>query len=118
MEIWKDIDGWKGLYEISTFGRVRSVRTNAMMSLQPHSKGYLQVHLKRGAGTRVKRFVHRLVAEAFLPNPRQLPMVDHGDTNRKNNTLGNLKWVTYCENNWYRARPELREETINANIPF
>lgn len=88
------------------------------MTLQLHTNGYMQVHLKRGAGTRVKRFVHRLVAEAFLDNPRNLPMVDHGDTNRKNNTVTNLKWVAYSENNWYRHRPELRDETLNADMAF
>lgn len=118
IEIWKDICCWEGLYQVSSFGRVRSVRGDCMMSLQLHAKGYLQVHLKRGAGTRVKRFVHRLVAEAFLPNPRQLPMVDHGDTNRQNNNVSNLQWASYSMNNWYRARPELREDTINADMAF
>lgn len=118
-EIFVDIAGWEGYYQISNLGRVRSVRYDCiMMKLQLHSQGYLQVHLKRGAGTRIKRFVHRLVAEAFLPNPRELPMVDHNDTNRSNNALSNLMWATYSENNWYRAQPVLREKTANADMAF
>lgn len=118
MEEWKDIAGWEGHYQVSNLGRVRSLKRSCVMSLQLHPQGYLQVHLKRGTGTRVKRFVHRLVAQTFLDNPRDLPMVDHGDTDRTNNTVANLKWATYSENNWYRTRPELREETINSDMAF
>lgn len=118
MEQWRDIPAWEGKYEVSDLGRVRSVRSDCIMKLQPHSAGYLQVHLQKGAGTRVKRFVHRLVAETFLPNPENLPMVDHDDTDRTNNKVSNLKWATYLENNLYRHRPELREKTINADMAF
>lgn len=116
-EDWKDITGWEGLYQVSSLGRVRSVRHDCVMSLQLHAKGYMQVHFKRGTGTRVKKFVHRLVAAAFLPNLEEWPMVDHQDTDRSNNAVGNLKWCSYSTNNWYRHRPELRED-LNADMAF
>lgn len=114
MELWKDIAGWQGIYQVSSHGRVKSMarripwfgnRTRLfpehIMHLHLQANGYLQLHLKRGRGTRVKRYVHRLVAQAFIENPEEKPVVNHIDQNRENNNVINLEWTTSLENNYY-----------------
>lgn len=113
-ELWKDIHGFEGKYQISNMGRVKScdrilphnvhgtwhIRERI---LKPHFTGpghsiYLTVSLHLGNG-KMKAFrVHRLVAEAFIPNPLNLPQVNHIDGNKYNNTVDNLEWVTGLEN--------------------
>lgn len=98
---WKGVPNYEGLYEVSTDGRVRSVRregTNGR-ELKPLANrgGYLKVVLSKNA--KVKNLlIHQLVARAFLPNPNALPEVDHQDGVRTNNSLENLEWVTGVEN--------------------
>lgn len=101
-EIWKDIKGYEGIYQISSFGRVISLNFN-----QKKSKGFLKVILNRrypyvdlSKNNIVKhKSIHRLVAEAFLENKEEKPTVNHKDGNRLNNNLDNLEWATYSENN-------------------
>lgn len=108
MEIWKDIDGYNGLYQVSNLGNVKSVerfRTNGKSGFIQKSRilktgnrnGYLIVNLcKDGV---VKTFkVHRLVATHFIPNPENKPEIDHIDINPLNNRVENLRWVTHKEN--------------------
>lgn len=94
-EIWKEIDGYDGRYAVSTWGRVKSIRG----ILQPYKnhKGYLKVGLMKN-GKSEKHRVHRLVAKAFIPNPHNLPEVNHIDGNKQNNSISNLEWVTGKEN--------------------
>ena len=90
MEIWKDIEGFEGLYQISSWGRVRSIR--GIIKPYQNKKGYYKVGLhKNGKGH--KKRVNRLVALAFIPNPHNLPQVDHIDGNKHNNSVTNLRWV-------------------------
>ena len=91
-EIWKATDGFEG-YEVSTHGRVFSLKTNKMMKLHKNRKGYLQVGLMR-EGKQVPQRVHRLVARAFIPNPNNYPQVNHKDENKANNFVNNLEWCT------------------------
>lgn len=105
-EIWKPIDGYVGLYEVSNMGRVRSLvfRNNQasfgrirILSPTDNGNGYKIVGLNKGAG-RKNYYVHRLVASAFVGNPNNLPVVDHIDHNKANNKASNLQWVTQGEN--------------------
>lgn len=104
MEKWKDIDGYEGLYKISNFGRVLSAprqgsyRTPRCLTIKLDTHGYQIVDLfKNGKGSRKK--VHRLVAQAFIPNPYDKKTVNHKDGNPKNNHVDNLEWATQRENN-------------------
>lgn len=98
MEIWKEIEGYEK-YFVSDKGRVKSLKRGEERLLRPQAnkKGYLIVNLSKNG--KVKGFlVHRLVAEAFLPNPKNLPEVDHLNDNPADCRADNLEWVTHSEN--------------------
>ena len=108
-EVWKDITGYEGYYQVSNLGSVRSVdrmvkgkkeslRFVKGRILQPNlSEGYLMVGLcKSGRQSTIR--VHRLAAEAFIPNPENKRTVNHIDENKLNNTITNLEWTTDREN--------------------
>lgn len=114
-EEWRDVVGYEGLYAVSTLGRVISlyrelngvsksgkVFTNIhnpqLLKTQISNRGYWVVMLTVNYGRKMK-YVHRLVAEAFLPNPYNKPQIDHIDTNRLNPRLNNLRWCSQRENN-------------------
>lgn len=105
-EIWKPIKGFETLYEISNLGKVKSLpkqsgflkRKERIMSLTDNKKGYLYVTFEVN-GKRSRFYVHRLVADHFIPNPNNLETVNHKDKNRKNNHVDNLEWMSYSENN-------------------
>lgn len=96
-EHWRIIPNTNGLYKISDNGRVFSLKSNKILNLHPQKTGYhtfsISVNNKVRLGT-----VHRLVAELFIPNPDNLPQVDHIDGNSQNNHISNLRWVTAKEN--------------------
>ena len=97
-EIWKPVVGYEGLYEVSNLGRVRSLNyrnTGKVKELISHDNGfgYLIVEL-RNSGNRKTYSVHRLVAQAFIPNPDNLPEVNHRDLCKTNNCLLNLEWCS------------------------
>lgn len=101
-EIWKHIKGFEGLYEVSNLGRVKSLeRFHAKERiLKPMLTvwGYARVQLYKNRSSK-KFTIHRLVAEAFIPNLEQKPHINHIDENRLNNTVENLAWCTAKENN-------------------
>ena len=106
-EQWRPVKGYEGLYEVSSLGRVKSLnynRTGVEKILKPGmTSGYLQVGLYKDG--EVKHFyVHRLVAEAFLPNPEGLTEVNHKDENKENNVVGNIEWASRLYNNNYGTR--------------
>lgn len=100
-EIWKDVVGHEGRYQVSNFGNVKSIGTLHSQGgriLKPVVKeGYFYVCLY-GNNTKKIYSIHRLVAMAFIPNPNNKPCVDHIDGDRSNNRSENLRWVTYKEN--------------------
>ena len=144
-EEWRSIAGYEGYYEVSNLGRVRSLKrtiTNAYgvkVKIRPRilrqtlsgpgkkrkkKDRYKSVGLhKDGVGRTFK--VHRLVAEAFIPNPDNLPEIDHIDANKKNNRVDNLRWCTHQQNMQYMVemglyrgsykemlKPEVREKLL------
>ena len=106
-EIWCDIEGYEGLYQISNKGHVKSLKCGKERILKPgwNAGGYLKVHLFKNAAAQ-DRLVHRLVAEAFIPNPENKPQVNHKDENKLNNCVNNLEWSTAKENSNYGSRNE------------
>lgn len=112
-EIWRDVAGFEGLYQVSNQGRVRSLdhivnRGGGTLHikgrvLQPKvAAPYLGVILSKNGKAHPKR-VHRLVAIAFVPNPNNLPVVDHIDGNKTNNAASNLRWCTHEQNTGYAS---------------
>ena len=138
-EIWKDIKGYEGLYQVSNFGRIRSltrqvengkglyVRNGQEMKQAYSSTGYKIVALCKD-GKRKMFKVHRLVAIAFIDNPLNKKEVNHIDGNIENNLMENLEWVTHRENIIHAyihsssllmctlAKSMVKQITLNTNV--
>lgn len=108
----KDIEGYEGLYKITTDGRVYSARKKNWL-LPSYSHGYMIVNLWKDKKSIPKK-VHRLVAEAFIPNPYNKPQVNHLDERRDNNRVENLEWATAEENINWGTRTERETKTKRA----
>lgn len=102
-EEWRDIAGFEDLYEVSSLGRVRNVCRGSILSERRNSDGYARVALSR-EGRYSHRLVHRLVAEAFIPNPESYPLVLHGPNGPLDNSVDNLRWGTNSDNMRDRRR--------------
>jgi hypothetical protein len=97
---WKPINGYEGLYEINSSGQIRSLHKRAYQDLISSRKdraGYITVRLSKH-GKCHTHFLHRLLAQAFIPNPLNKGFVNHKDGNKTNNSLKNLEWVSHQEN--------------------
>lgn len=118
IELWKWIAGYEGLYMVSTHGRVKSMdryiqhphsgRTfmkGRILSQTTNNKGYKQIRLHKD-GKFKGYLVHRLVAQAFIPNPNNYPIINHKDENPNNNHYTNLEYCTYKYNNNYGTKRE------------
>lgn len=116
-EVWKDIKGYEGLYQISTLGQYRSCdryilcknrwgqsmyvfHKGKCMKQYVNNKGYYTARLYKN-GSQKTYLIHRLVAETFIPNPNNLPEVNHKDEKKNNNCVDNLHWCTKVFNNGY-----------------
>lgn len=95
--IWKTIEGTDGEYQVSDTGLVKTTKTGRILRPAVSRQGYERVCLFKMDRERRYR-VHRLVAEAFIPNPDNMPQVNHIDGNKRNNHVSNLEWVTNHEN--------------------
>lgn len=101
VEIWKDIKGYKGLYQVSNLGRVKSFYFKKEKILKLRFTGrYYQAILTKN-GKQKSYLIHRLVAIHFIPNPKNLPTVNHKDENKANNNVDNLEWCTQMYNIHY-----------------
>ncbi|MED5492674.1 MAG: NUMOD4 domain-containing protein [Pseudomonadota bacterium] len=109
-EIWKPISGYEGLYEVSNLGRVKSLGRmrvtkgggkswlpERIKAASSQREGYVSAHLYKNSKMS-KRYIHRLVAEAFLANPNSLPQVNHLDGDKANNAATNLEWCSASDN--------------------
>lgn len=127
-EIWKPVVGYESYYEVSNLGRIRSfdraknnrwgsttIIKGKILSPTLLDTGYHRVILY-GAGGYQRKFVHRLVAEAFIPNPNNLPCVNHKDEVKTNNRVENLEWCTYKYNIEYSNILEKSNEKLRTPI--
>lgn len=102
MEIWKDIGGYEGLYQVSNLGRVRSLSRGV---LTPKKCNYLSIQLYN-RGVYENKTIHRLVAEAFIPNPNNYPCINHKNEIKTDNRVENLEWCTTKYNMNYGVATE------------
>ena len=114
MEEWKEIPGYEGLYEVSNMGNVRNVRRNKLLRLPKTNNRYIRVVLSKN-GIKTGFQVHRLIAQAFLPNPDNLPQVNHKDEDKTNNNVDNLEWCTAKYNTNFGTRNIRAKETAIKN---
>jgi hypothetical protein len=121
-EIWKDIEGYEGLYQISNIGNIKSLDYNntkkeKIMKVSTRKDGYQSIVLTKN-GKPKQFYIHRLVAETFIPNPDNLPLINHKDCNPSNNTVSNIEWASYSHNNSYDGAGRKRREAARKNNSF
>ena len=108
IEIWRDIPGYAGIYQISNFGRVRNLNWHKshktkILNLKPDNSGYVKLRIKKEKTLKV----HRLVALAFIPNPDGLPQINHKNENKADNRVENLEWCTAQYNVLYNGNAQM-----------
>lgn len=132
-EIWKDVKNYEGYYQVSNLGRVKSLakpkqpgrgnraRPEMIMQSTMSKTGYVFIQLKRGGSVRIKFPVHRLVSQAFIPNPENKPEVHHINHIRDDNRVENLEWATTSEqvdnHRRMKSRNTQRRNQNNGEIP-
>ena len=107
-EIWKDIPGYEGLYQVSNLGQVRTLnyrksRKPKILLCEVDPKGYKRIQLSKG-GKGTHYLIHRLVAICFIENPENLPIINHKDEDPSNNRIDNLEWCSIQYNNNYNRK--------------
>lgn len=127
LEQWEDIEGYEGFYKVSNFGRVKSLsrfRNNGNTGYYTKERikctgkdkdGYLQVDLFINKQRKMCK-VHRLVAQAFIPNPDNLPFINHKDENKANNVVSNLEWCTQSYNINYGSANKKRSVSLSFEV--
>lgn len=120
IEIWKDIKGYEGIYQVSNYGRVKSLHNKfgnkeLIMKLNKKYNGYYQVRLKNN-GESKDVSIHRLVALHFIPNPENKPQVNHINEDKSDNRAENLEWCTSSYNNTYGTRIERVKSKVSKPV--
>ena len=125
MEEWKSIPGYEGLYEVSSYGRIKSLEryrfNNGGIQLLKERimkplnyNGYKKVVLLKNGSKKIE-YIHRLVAKLFIPNPDNLPCVNHKDEDKSNNRVDNLEWCTVKYNSNYKGVLKRRSQRMKEN---
>lgn len=114
---WRDVAGYEGHYQVSNTGKVRSVKKAPhVLKGDRQRNGYLRVCLWLRNSKR-NHLIHRLVAEAFIPNPNHFPEVNHLDENKENNNVENLEWCTHLHNlNYGTVKRRIGDATRNRKV--
>lgn len=107
------IKDYEGIYEINEVGKIRRIDRNYFLKPMLGKNGYFMVCLWK-QNTPGYRYIHRILAEAFLPNPKSLPTVNHIDGNKGNNDLSNLEWASYSRNNKHAYETGLKNPSRNT----
>lgn len=107
MEVWKDIEGYEGLYQVSNEGKIKNIKKNTYRAFSDNGCGYYFVLLCKD-GEKKPFYVHRLVAKAFIPNPDNLPQVNHKNEQKHQNNVENLEW---CSNKYNMNYGTARDRT-------
>lgn len=123
-EVWRDVVGFEGLYKISNKGNVYSVerkdsigrkRGGFTLKARTKKRGYLDVNLCKN-GVLKRKLIHRLVAQAFIPNPNNFLEINHKDENKTNNRVENLEWCTRKYNNNHGKRTEKARRKLSKKV--
>lgn len=120
MEVWRDIKGYEGCYQVSNQGKVISLNYSLrgyseLLTPKVNNKGYAWVELRKD-GERKPLLIHRLVAQAFLDNPNNYPLINHKDENKLNNNVENLEWCTHSYNVKYSWELHPEKHRRNGGI--
>lgn len=126
-EVWRDIEGYGGKYQISNLARIKSFHKrygvkcpitgqySKIMKPMLNQAGYPYVHLYTPEGKKKVQIIHRLVAIYFIPNPQNFPVVNHIDGDKLNMSITNLEWCTQCENVRHAFRTGLMGSRVGVN---
>lgn len=114
IEEWRPVVGYEGLYEVSNTGQVINIKTGHILKQHKDKDGYWVLSLKRDKYK--SYFAHRLVAQAFIPNPDNLPMVNHKDEDKSNCMVDNLEWCDAKYNSTYGTVRERAAKTRHINV--
>ncbi len=113
-EIWKLIKGFDG-YQISNYGRVRNVNTGKILKPQTRPDGYISIYIGK-RGSQKNRKLHRIIAEAFIPNPNNYPEVNHKNEDKSDNRIENLEWCTREYNMSYGKYSLYKVPLVDSSI--
>lgn len=125
-EIWKDIEGYEGIYQVSNLGRVRSldrkvwnyIKKGRILKSHSNGHGYQNVSLHNENKIEKHAYIHILVAKAFIPNPENKKEVNHKDFNKENNCADNLEWVTREENKKHYRKSQYANKVEKERISY
>lgn len=113
-EIWKDIENYEGIYQVSNHGRIYNILSGRILGCSVSQSGYVRLRLCKN-GIQENCNVHRLVAKAFIPNMNNYPIINHKDENKKNNHADNLEWCNHKYNNTYISAINKYKTLANQN---